>query len=266
MTAKTSHSLENFSTKYGIMTSTRIYDIFGHFNCEVIFFCVHGFVIRACYKNGGLRPLALATNYIPNMKHPLYLLSLIGGVGMEEIKKTLLDPDDPDKYIVEMHRIVLNTCVATSWGLAVIDVEIDSKSMNPIIKTLLTSIAKYIISQPVQLMDALCTLTGNGLAFVYYFINSISEGGAKIGLNKTMATKLAAKALRSAAQCILESERSLSELQDSVVSIGGPTVYGVDSLNKSSCDAGFQNAIVASYKRLKELANTEPFEDVQITK
>ena len=207
--------------------------------------------------------MALATNYIPNLKHPLYFLSLIGGVSLDEIKQTILDPDNPEKYMIEMHRLVLNTCVATGFGLGVIDVDIDSKNLSPIIKELLLTITKFIFCEPVQFMDALCTLTGSGLAFIYFFINAMSEGGLKMGLNKNMAIKLVAKAMQSAANSILESDKHPSELRDSVLSRGGPAIYGIDVLNKNNCDSGFQNAIEASYRRLKELVNIEPIEEVE---
>ena len=262
MAAKTNRNLDYFQTEFGLVTTTRMYDIFGHFNCDMIFFCIHGYVVRACFKNGGTRPMALATNYIPNLKHPLYFLSLVGGVTLNEIKQTLLDPEDPEKYRIHfMHRLVLNNCVVDGNGFAVIDMDIDSKNMSLPIKYLLTIINKHIMFQPEQLMDAVCTLCGTGLAFIYYFINAMSEGGLKIGLEKEMGHKLVAKVMQTAAMCIEKSEKEISVLQDGVLSKGGPAIYGIDVLNKSNCDAGFQNAIEASFRRLKELANNEPLEN-----
>ena len=203
--------------------------------------------------------MALATNYIPNLKHPLYFLSLVGGVTLNEIKQTLLDPEDPDKYKIHfMHRLVLNNCVLDGNGFAVIDVDIESKSMNPLVKVLLNILNKYIMCQPEQLMDALCTLCGSGLAFIYFFIEAMSEGGLKVGLNKTMGVKLAAKALMSAAESMKRSKKDPSELKDSVLSIGGPAIYGIDHMNQKNCESAIISAVEAAYRRLKEVANTEP--------
>ena len=256
--AKTNRNLDYFKSEYKVTTSTRMYDIFGYFDCDLIFLCIHGFVVRACYKNGGIRPMALATNYIPNNKHPLTIHSLVGGVSLDEIKQTLLDPDNPKKYIIKMHRIVLNTCVANCFGLGVIDVDGDSKDLDICSKLILSLLNKYTLYQPEQLMDAICTLCGNGLAFVYYFINAMCEGGLKIGLEKEFGIKLVSKVLLSATVCIEKSDKELNVLQDWVLSKGGPAIYGIDVLNKSNCDAGFQDAIEASYRRLKELANVDP--------
>ena len=49
-----------------------------------------GNVIRNLYKLGGSRPAPLTTNYIPNMKHPFYVLSLITGYEIKALKDVLL--------------------------------------------------------------------------------------------------------------------------------------------------------------------------------
>lgn len=55
----------------GLKTTKRNLDIFGKFDCEIIFLAVNGSVIRNLYILGGSRPAALTTNFIPNMKHPV---------------------------------------------------------------------------------------------------------------------------------------------------------------------------------------------------
>lgn len=55
----------------GLKVTKRNLDIFGKFDCDIIFLAVNGSVIRNLYKLGGSRPAPLTTNYIPNMKHPV---------------------------------------------------------------------------------------------------------------------------------------------------------------------------------------------------
>ena len=87
---------QNYS---GLKVTKRNLDIFGKFDCDIIFLAVNGNVIRNLYKLGGSRPAPLTTNYIPNMKHPIYVLSLITGFQIEDLKKTLLNPEHPEKYV-----------------------------------------------------------------------------------------------------------------------------------------------------------------------
>lgn len=253
---KSGKNLDDFSTR-GVTVTKRSYDIFGKYNCDVIFLAVHGFVIRACFKGGGSRPFAFTVNYIPNQQKPIFVLSLIGGVSLRDIRLTMLDPDQPEKYLLSMHRIMVNVGVRYGLGLGAIDVEPDSKHCNPLVRQLLSSITK-IEFFPEAMMDPLCAIGGNGLAFVYYFISSLASGGFKMGLNKVMATRLATRALQSAAQCLLESGKHPSELQDAVTSQGGPAIYGLHVLEQADCASGFQNAVEGAYRRLRELIDIEP--------
>lgn len=43
------------------------------------------------------------------MKHPIYILSVISGVNLDAIKGCLLNPEHPERYVLEIHRIMVNT-------------------------------------------------------------------------------------------------------------------------------------------------------------
>jgi len=251
--AKTTKNLDAFKVQ-GIATSTRSYDIFGKFDCDVIFMAVHGFVERNCFKLGGTRPLALTTNFIPSRKRPIYILSLIGGVSLADLKSTLLDGAKEKRYKVTMHRLVLNTSVAYGLGLGALDVKVDSKQCADIVSDTLQAIAK-VEHVPADLMDAVCSLVGNGSAFVYFYIAALADGGFKMGLSKLVATKLATKTMQCAAQTMLETSKGPAELRDEATSPSGAAIYGIHVLDKQDCASGIQAAIEASYRRLKELVD-----------
>src|SRR5699024_1413391 len=141
----------------GIRTTKRNIDIFGRYDCDVVFLAVNGNVIRNLYKLGGTRPAPLTTNYIPNMRHPLYVLSLITGFTLKQIGECLLNPEKPDKYMIEMHRIVLNCAAAHGMGMCCIDVEPDSKNLSQPVRVLLQSIGKLEFMPEAQ-MDAACAM------------------------------------------------------------------------------------------------------------
>ena len=255
VSSKSGRTLDHFKQE-GCVVTKRSYDLFAKLDCDVVFIAVHGFVIRELHNMGGTRPLALTTNYIPNQRHPLHLLSLVGGIPLEDIKKVLLDPENPKKYKhLEIHRIMLNTSVAYGLGLGALDIEPDSKKCSPIVRDLLTSFAR-IEFIPVDHIDAACALGGNGLAFVHYFISALSDGGFKMGLPKTTAVKLAAKTLQSSAAALLESGRHPSDLRDQCTSPSGPAIYGIHILEKQDAGSGMAAAVEGAFKRLRELVNT----------
>lgn len=251
--APTEKHLENFKN-YGCHITKRNIDLFGRYDCDIIFICVHGSVVKKCYKNGGLRPAALCTNYVPYMRHPLYIVSLVSGSPFEEIKQTLVNPDHPEKYVIEGHRVMINTAAMYGLGLCAIDCEPDSKKLSPCLRTLLSSVGKleYV---PESQMDAACAIGGSGLAFSYFFISALSDGAFKMGLSRQMALRFAAKTLQCAAQTQLESGKHPGELKDDVCAPSGAAVYGVHVLNKADVASGIAAAIEAAHKRAQELAD-----------
>ena len=213
-------------------------------------------MVKYCYKLGGSRPHPITTNYIPNMKHPICILSMVSGVNLEQIKAVLLNPEHPKQYQLEIHRIMLNAACAYGLGVCAIDVEPDSSGLSAPIRTLLSSIGR-LEHVPESQMDAACAIGGNGLAFGYYFMNAMADGAFKMGLSRVMAIKFAAKTVQCGAQCLLESGRHPSELRDAVTAAGGPAIYGIHVLDKADVASGIQAAVEAAYRRAGELADTE---------
>ncbi|OTF82579.1 pyrroline-5-carboxylate reductase-like protein [Euroglyphus maynei] len=254
--SKSGKNHENYK-RLGCFVTKRSYDIFGRNDCDMVFLAVHGYVIRQCYKSGGIRPLALTTNFIPNQRHPLYILSLIGGIPLNDIKRTLLNPDHPEKYRVEMHRIMLNHSVAYGLGIGAIDVEPDSKHCAGLIRNILCRICRLETIMENH-MDIACAAGGYGSTFCYYFMAAIADGAFKKGLPKHMATKIAARTLHSAAASIIESGKNPNDLRDACTSPSGPAIYGLHVLDKADCASGFAAAVEAAYHRIKELADNPP--------
>jgi pyrroline-5-carboxylate reductase len=56
---------------------------------------------------------------------------------------------------------------------------------SPVVRTLLSSIGK-LEHVPEDQMDAACATGGAGLAFAFYFIAAMIEGGVKVGLGRSV--------------------------------------------------------------------------------
>lgn len=114
----------------GCHVTKRNIDLFARYDCDIVFLACHGSVISQCYKTGGRRPHPLTVNFIPNMKHPLIILSCVSGFNCKEIKKVLLNPEHPDKYMLQMHRVVVNSASSYGVGIACVDVDPDSSKLS----------------------------------------------------------------------------------------------------------------------------------------
>lgn len=253
--APSTKSLEKLKAM-GCRVTKRNYDIFGRYDCDIIFLCFHGHVIKHCYKLGGARPHPITTNYIPHQRHPIYILSLVSGVTLSQIKACLLNPESPGKYVLEIHRVMLNTAVSHGLGICAVDCEPDSKKLSAPLRTLLSSIAR-LEHVPATQMDAACAVGGSGLAFSYYFMNALADGAFKMGLSRQQAIKFAAKTSQCAAQSLLESGKHPAELRDHVSSPSGAAIYGIHVLDKADVSSGVTAAVEAAHKRASDLANQD---------
>lgn len=106
---------------------------------------------------------------------------------------------------------------------------------------------------PEALIDAGSALSGCGPAFVYMFIEALSDGGVACGLPRDKAVFYAAQTVLGAAKNLLVSKKHCGELKDAVCSPGGTTIEGVRTLESKGLRAAAAEAVVSAYKRTLEL-------------
>lgn len=122
----------------------------------------------------------------------------------------------------------------------------------PFVQQLLSAVG-YACQVPEGLLDAVTGLSGSGPAFVYQFIEALSDGGVLSGLPRDTATKLAAQTVLGAAQMVLETDEHPGVLKDKVASPGGTTIAGLHALELGGLRATVMTAVQAATSRSKEL-------------
>ena len=103
------------------------------------------------------------------------------------------------------------------------------------------------------LIDAASAVSGCGPAFVYLFAEALADAGVECGLSRNKACEYAAQTLSGAAELLLTSGKHSGQLKDEVCSPSGSTIAGVHALEDSAFRSAAMNAVVAAYKRTKEL-------------
>jgi pyrroline-5-carboxylate reductase len=104
-----------------------------------------------------------------------------------------------------------------------------------------------------SLLDAVTGLSGSGPAYVYQFIEALSDGGVAAGLPREVATRLAAQTVLGGAKMVLETRQHPGVLKDQVTSPGGTTIEGVHELEKGGLRATVMSAVRAASDKSKKL-------------
>lgn len=104
-----------------------------------------------------------------------------------------------------------------------------------------------------SLLDAVTGLSGSGPAYVYQFVEALSDGGVAAGLPRDAATKLAAQTVLGGAKMVLETGLHPGALKDQVTSPGGTTIEGVHELEKGKLRGTVMSAVRAATEKSKKL-------------
>ncbi len=104
-----------------------------------------------------------------------------------------------------------------------------------------------------SLLDAVTGLSGSGPAYVYQFIEALSDGGVASGLPRDVATQLAAQTVLGAAKMVLETGQHPGTLKDMVTSPGGTTIEGLHELEKGKLRGTVISAVRAATEKSRKL-------------
>ena len=102
-------------------------------------------------------------------------------------------------------------------------------------------------------MDAVTGLSASGPAFVYIILESLAEGGVKVGLPRDVATLLAAQTMLGAARTVIETGDHPALLKDAVTTPAGCTIDGIMEMEDGKIRSTLIKAIVKATERAKEL-------------
>jgi pyrroline-5-carboxylate reductase len=102
-------------------------------------------------------------------------------------------------------------------------------------------------------LDGVTALSGSGPAYMFYFMEAMTEAGAQMGLTREQAHKLAVATFIGAGELARASTESPEVLRQRVTSKGGTTHAAIMSMEGSQMKALFIKAILAAQVRAAEM-------------
>ena len=106
---------------------------------------------------------------------------------------------------------------------------------------------------PENLIDAGCSVSGCGPAFVDLFIEALADGGVACGLPRAKALEFAAQTVVGSAKLLQETGGHPGALKDAVCSPGGSTIQGVRALEKAGFRSAVMEAVIAAFEKNQAL-------------
>lgn len=103
-------------------------------------------------------------------------------------------------------------------------------------------------------LDAVTGLSGSGPAYVFLFLEALTEAGIEQGIPPEAAKLLASQTLLGAAKLAFEAEEDPSTLRERVSSPGGTTLAGLAELDAADLRAIVRRAVASATARSRELS------------
>ena len=176
------------------------------------------------------------------------LVSIAAGIRLEQLAETFGE--------ARLVRVMPNTpCLVGSGACGYCLGPRATADDGRLVERLLEAVgAAYRVEE--KLLDAVTGLSGSGPAFVYLIIEALSDGGVRMGLPRRLATDLAGRTVRGAAEMVIATGEHPAVLKDRVASPGGTTIAAIQTLESGGLRAALIAAVETATRRSIELGTT----------
>ena len=106
-----------------------------------------------------------------------------------------------------------------------------------------------------SLLDAVTALSGSGPAYVFYFLEAMTQAGVDMGLTPEQAHELSVGTFVGASELARRSDETPAVLRQRVTSKGGTTHAAIESMQQAGVGALYQKALRAAEARARELGD-----------
>ncbi len=194
-------------------------------------------VIILCVHPGEYREVL--TEVLPVLKSNQLLISVVTGVSIRSLSRAA-----GGKVAVVRTSPNIAAIVGASMTALCAGPEVNQEQLD-IALELFRSIGE-VVKLDERHLNAATGLAGCGPAFAFRVIESLAEGGIKMGLPREISRRMAAQVLRGAGQMVLDTGRHPASLKDTVLSPGGCTIDGMARLEEGGLPIALIKAVETS--------------------
>ena len=174
------------------------------------------------------------------------MISIAAGVSTARLRAVLGKQARLIRVMPNTPALVLAgvTAIAKAEGLEPGDLDTASE--------IFSAVGRVVVLEE-ELLDAVTGLSGSGPAYVALVIESLADGGVKMGLDRITAMTLATQTVLGAAKLLLETGLHPGALKDMVSSPGGTSIAGIAALEEGGVRTTFIKAVERATQRSREL-------------
>ncbi len=177
----------------------------------------------------------------PAMMPDKLVISIAAGITLQTLQQGLGAESRVVRVMPNTPALVLAGAAGISPGAGATPQDVS------LVEQMFNAVGRAVVVSD-DMMDVVTGLSGSGPAFVFAFIEALSDGGVLMGLTRQMATDLAAQTVLGAAKMVLETGRHPGELKDMVTSPAGTTIAGMHALESG----GLRGLMMEAVRRATE--------------
>jgi pyrroline-5-carboxylate reductase len=121
------------------------------------------------------------------------------------------------------------------------------------VRLILGAMGKEAYLPDEKYIDMVTGLSGSGPAYVFLFIEALTDAGVHIGLSRDIAATMALQTVLGSARYVEVTGKHPAELRNQVTSPGGTTAEALRAFEAGSFRSDVLEAVVAAYEKSKAL-------------
>ena len=121
------------------------------------------------------------------------------------------------------------------------------------VESLIKGTGQFIWLQDEKLLDCVTAISGSGPAYVFYFLEALTNAGVELGLSAEESKQLAIGTFIGASQLAFQSTETLSTLRERVTSKGGTTEAALSHMMSSGVAQEFKDAVKKANEKARQL-------------
>jgi len=189
---------------------------------------------------------AVLREIAPAVTRKKLLISIAAGVSTATIRAALGKDARLIRVMPNTPALVLEGVTAIAKGEGLEPGDLDTAGE-------IFSAVGRVVTLGEELMDAVTGLSGSGPAYVAVVVESLADGGVRMGLDRLTAMTLATQTVLGAAKLLLETGMHPGALKDMVSSPGGTSIAGIAALEEGGIRTTFIKAVERATLRSREL-------------